>query len=119
MVAEFEKARVRDFMRDQEQSRRSPLSEKLRICPTLACIAGNIPGRKLSKWTLSDEHYQARSKEIRLCLHGLIGHGACLAAHGSEEQLPALRDFICHLASFWPEDPDADPMEAEIGRAHV
>ena len=113
MVAEFEKARVRDFMRDQEQSRRSPLSEKLKICPTLACIAGNIPGRKLSKWTLSDEHYQARSKEIRLCLHGLIGHGAYLAAQGNEEQLPALRDFICHLAAFWPEDPDADPVEAE------
>ncbi len=111
-MAEFEKARVRDFMRDQ-RSRWSPLSEKLRVCPTLACIAGNIPGRKLTKWTFSDEHYQARSKEIRLCLHGLIGHGACLAAHGSEEQLPALRDFICHLASFWPEDPDADPMEAE------
>lgn len=113
MMAEFEKARVRDFMRDQEQSRRSPLSEKFRICPTLACIAGNIPGRKLSKWTLSDEHYKARSKEIRLCLHGLIGHGAYLAAQGNEEQLPALRDFICHLAAFWPEDPDADPVEAE------
>ncbi len=113
MMAEFEKARVRDFMRDQEKSRRSPLSEKFRICPTLACIAGNIPGRKLSKWTLSDEHYKARSKEIRLCLHGLIGHGAYLAAQGNEEQLPALRDFICHLAAFWPEDPDADPVEAE------
>lgn len=83
------------------------------VCPTLACIAGNIPGRKLSKWTLSDEHYKARSKEIRLCLHGLIGHGAYLAAQGNEEQLPALRDFICHLAAFWPEDPDADPVEAE------
>lgn len=113
MVAEFEKARVRDFMRDHERPRRSPLSEKLKICPTLACIAGNISGRKLSKWTLSDEHYQARSKEIRLCLHGLIGHGAHLAACGSEEQIPALRDLICHLAAFWPEDPDADPMEAE------
>ena len=113
MVAEFEKARVRDFMRDHERPRRSPLSEKLEICPTLACIAGNIPGRKLSKWTLSDEHYQARFKEIRLCLHGLIEHGAHLAACGSEEQLPALRDLICHLAAFWPEDPDVDPVEAE------
>ena len=72
-------------------------------CPALALIAGNIPPKKLSGWNFTDEFYHARFKEIRLCLHGLIGHGACLAAQGNEEQLPALRDFVCALAAFWPD----------------
>lgn len=52
---------------------------------------------------------------IPICLHGLIGHGACLAAHGSGEQLPALRDFICGLAAFWPDpfEEDDDPVVRE------
>lgn len=72
-------------------------------CPALALIAGNIPPKKLSGWNFTDEFYHARFKEIRLCLHGLIRHGACLAAQGNEEQLPALRDFVCALAAFWPD----------------
>ena len=93
----------------------SPLSRKLQSCPALACIAGNIPPKKLKGWNFSDEFYHARFKEIRLCLHGLIGHGACLAAHGSGEQLPALRDFICGLAAFWPDpfEEDDDPVVRE------
>ena len=112
-MAGSEKARVQNFIVDHTRTRWSPLMHKLEMCPTLACIAGNIPTRKLSGWTFSDENYTARSKEVRLCLRGLIGQGAYLAAQESEEQLPALRDFICYLAAFWPEDPDADPVEAE------
>ncbi len=108
-----EKTRVQNFILDRRRTGWSPLTRKLEMCPTLACIAGNIPTRKRTGWTFSDENYAARAKEVRLCLHGLIGQGAYLAARGNEEQLPALRDFICYLAAFWPEDPDADPVEAE------
>ena len=109
------KARVRHFMCDYRRMKWSSLSEKLEPCPTLACIAGNIPSKKLKGWNYTDEFYHARFKEIRLCLHGLISHGACLAAQGSEEQLPALRDFVCGLAAFWPDpfEEKDDPQARE------
>ena len=102
-------------MCDYRRVRWSSLSEKLEPCPTLACIAGNIPPKKLKGWNYTDEFYHARFKEIRLCLHGLIGHGACLAAQGREEQLPALRDFVCGLAAFWPDpfEEKDDPQARE------
>lgn len=56
----------------------------------------------------SCEYYHARFKEVSLCLHGLIEHGAYLASHGEEEQLPVLRDLICRLAAYWPENPETD-----------
>ena len=115
LLIEPGKPRVRHFIMGHMRNPGSPLSRKLQSCPALACIAGNIPPKKLKGWNFSDEFYHARFKEIRLCLHGLIGHGACLAAHGSGEQLPALRDFICGLAAFWPDpfEEDDDPVVRE------
>ena len=115
LLIEPGKPRVRHFIMGHTRNTGSPLSRKLQSCPALACIAGNIPPKKLKGWNFSDEFYHARFKEIRLCLHGLIGHGACLAAHGSGEQLPALRDFICGLAAFWPDpfEEDDDPVVRE------
>lgn len=115
LLIEPGKPRVRHFIMGHTRNPGSPLSRKLQSCPALACIAGNIPPKKLKGWNFSDEFYHARFKEIRLCLHGLIGHGACLAAHGSGEQLPALRDFICGLAAFWPDpfEEDDDPVVRE------
>ncbi len=115
LLIESGKPRVRHFIMGHMRNPGSPLSRKLQSCPALACIAGNIPPKKLKGWNFSDEFYHARFKEIRLCLHGLIGHGACLAAHGSGEQLPALRDFICGLAAFWPDpfEEDDDPVVRE------
>lgn len=115
LLIEPGKPRVRHFIMGHMRYPGSPLSRKLQSCPALACIAGNIPPKKLKGWNFSDEFYHARFKEIRLCLHGLIGHGACLAAHGSGEQLPALRDFICGLAAFWPDpfEEDDDPVVRE------
>ncbi len=110
----YKKARVRNFVRNSKRYDSSQLSEKLESCPTLACIAGNIPPKKISDWKFTDQFYHARFKEIRLCLNELIDHGAYLAAHGQEDQLPALRDFVCGLATFWPEHPDRDdPIKAE------
>lgn len=115
LLIEPGKPRVRHFIMGHTRNPGSPLSRKLQSCPALACIAGNIPPKKLKGWNFSDEFYHERFKEIRLCLHGLIGHGACLAAHGSGEQLPALRDFICGLAAFWPDpfEEDDDPVVRE------
>lgn len=115
LLIEPGKPRVRHFIMGHMRNPGSPLSRKLQSCPALACIAGNIPPKKLKGWNFSDEFYHVRFKEIRLCLHGLIGHGACLAAHGSGEQLPALRDFICGLAAFWPDpfEEDDDPVVRE------
>ena len=115
LLIEPGKPRVRHFIMGHMRNPGSPLSRKLQSCPALAYIAGNIPPKKLKGWNFSDEFYHARFKEIRLCLHGLIGHGACLAAHGSGEQLPALRDFICGLAAFWPDpfEEDDDPVVRE------
>ena len=115
LLIEPGKPRVRHFIMGHMRNPGSPLSRKLQSCPALACIAGNIPPKKLKGWNFSDEFYHARFKEIRLCLNGLIGHGACLAAHGSGEQLPALRDFICGLAAFWPDpfEEDDDPVVRE------
>lgn len=115
LLIEPGKPRVWHFIMGHMRNPGSPLSRKLQSCPALACIAGNIPPKKLKGWNFSDEFYHARFKEIRLCLHGLIGHGACLAAHGSGEQLPALRDFICGLAAFWPDpfEEDDDPVVRE------
>lgn len=115
LLIEPGKPRVRHFIMGHMRNPGSPLSRKLQSCPALACIAGNIPPKKLKGWNFSDEFYHARFKEIRLCLHGLIGHGACLAAHGSGEQLPALRDFICGLAAFWPDpfEEGDDPVVRE------
>ena len=115
LLIEPGKPRVRHFIMGHTRNTGSPLSRKLQSCPALACIAGNIPPKKLKGWNFSDEFYHARFKEIRLCLHGLIGHGACLAAHGSGEQLPALRDFICGLAAFWPDpfEEGDDPVVRE------
>ena len=115
LLIEPGKPRVRHFIMGHMRNPGSPLSRKLQSCPALACIAGNIPPKKLKGWNFSDEFYHARFKEIRLCLHGLIEHGACLAAHGSGEQLPALRDFICGLAAFWPDpfEEDDDPVVRE------
>ena len=115
LLIEPGKPRVRHFIMGHMRNPGSPLSRKLQSCPALACIAGNIPPKKLKGWNFSDEFYHARFKEIRLCLHGLIGHGACLAAHGNGEQLPALRDFICGLAAFWPDpfEEDDDPVVRE------
>lgn len=115
LLIEPGKPRVRHFIMGHMRNPGSPLSRKLQSCPALACIAGNIPPKKLKGWNFSDEFYHARFKEIRLCLHGLIGHGACLAAHGSGEQLPALRDFICGLAAFCPDpfEEDDDPVVRE------
>ena len=115
LLIEPGKPRVRHFIMGHMRNPGSLLSRKLQSCPALACIAGNIPPKKLKGWNFSDEFYHARFKEIRLCLHGLIGHGACLAAHGSGEQLPALRDFICGLAAFWPDpfEEDDDPVVRE------
>lgn len=115
LLIEPGKPRVRHFIMGHMRNPGSPPSRKLQSCPALACIAGNIPPKKLKGWNFSDEFYHARFKEIRLCLHGLIGHGACLAAHGSGEQLPALRDFICGLAAFWPDpfEEDDDPVVRE------
>jgi len=115
LLIEPGKPRVRHFIMGHMRNPGSPLSRKLQSCPALACIAGNIPPKKLKGWNFSDEFYHARFKEIRLCLHGLIGHGACLAAHGSGEQLPAMRDFICGLAAFWPDpfEEDDDPVVRE------
>ena len=115
LLIEPGKPRVRHFIMGHMRNPGSPLSRKLQSCPALACIAGNIPPKKLKGWNFSDKFYHARFKEIRLCLHGLIEHGACLAAHGSGEQLPALRDFICGLAAFWPDpfEEDDDPVVRE------
>ena len=115
LLIEPGKPRVRHFIMGHMRNPGSPLSRKLQSCPALACIAGNIPPKKPKGCNFSDEFYHARFKEIRLCLHGLIGHGACLAAHGSGEQLPALRDFICGLAAFWPDpfEEDDDPVVRE------
>ena len=111
-----EKGRVKYLIAGRARHRYSEVYKKLKDqCPTLALIAGNIPGKKISDWEDSDDFYHARFQEIRHCLHGLIGYGACLAARGSEEQLPALRDFTCALAAFWPDpyEENDDPTARE------
>ena len=110
------KGRVKYLIAGRARHRYSEVYKKLKDqCPTLAIIAGNIPGKKISDWEDSDDFYHARFQEIRHCLHGLIGYGACLAARGSEEQLPALRDFTCALAAFWPDpyEEKDDPTTRE------
>lgn len=111
-----EKGRVKYLIAGRARHRYSEVYKKLKDqCPTLAIIAGNIPGKKISDWKDSDDFYHARFQEIRLCLHSLVGYAACLAARGSEEQLPALRDFTCALAAFWPDpyEENDDPTARE------
>ncbi len=111
---QIEKERVENFVRGYVRDTGTQLVKKLQPCPTLACIAGNIPPEKDICWNITEECYRVRSKEIKLCLHGLIEHGASLAAQGSKNQLHDLRDFVCALAAYWPENPETDdPWETE------
>lgn len=113
-VPRIEKDRVENFVRGYVRNAGTQLVKKLQPCPTLACIAGNIPLEKGICWNISEECCRVRSEEIKLCLHGLIEHGASLAACGNEEQLPSLRNFVRTFAAYWLENPETDdPWEAE------
>ena len=104
-----EKGRVQCFVANKKRHFSSPIYEKLKgQCPTLALIASNIPPEKLKNWKFTKTYYHKRFVEVDQCLASLIDYGAFLASQGKEDQLPALRDFICSLASFWPDGPDAD-----------
>lgn len=96
--------RMQYFMDGAGHCSDTPLSQKLEVCPTLSCIAKNMSLR---------EDDSALFKESRRCLHSLIDHAAYLSAHGGEERLPALRDFVCQFASFWSEDPSAESSAKE------
>ena len=115
MIPREEKGRVRCFIANKKRHIFSPVFKKLKDqCPTLALIASNIPPEKLEKWEITETYYHKRFREVKRCLNSLIDHGAFLASQGKEDQLPALRDFICGLASFWPDGPDADdPVKLE------
>ncbi len=115
MILGEEKGRVQCFITDKKRHVFSPVFKKLKNqCPTLALIASNIPPEKLKKWEITETYYHKRFGEVKRCLNSLIDHGAFLASQGKEDQLPALRDFICSLASFWPDGPDADdPIKLE------
>ena len=55
LLIEPGKPRVRHFIMGHMRNPGSPLSRKLQSCPALACIAGNIPPKKLKGWNFSDE----------------------------------------------------------------